>query len=540
MKFWEPQVSLFQPVPIRDMGNGTYSLATPEDATVKETRFLCHFHDSQGRSDTSFSQFSFNYEYVLWRKNKLPMYKKEGPDVSTFELSQLLFSCPIPDSMKEAAANSKVYLDLVPIRTPPRRDKPLFTVDHVGPEEFGRMQDKNEIFDAEHEFGNQHILPAIRDSGRLANLPLCPSPKKQVGKKPHHLVACTWTSASYRRRGDAVVIDDSAARLKEWIIFHRLVGVDHLYVYDNTQMVDSTHTESPLRKITADFGDFVTYIPWPHSVCSNNRPNHKNPGERSSQYAADAACRTQFGPLTEWMSFLDTDEYIAPMNRDSWTWLLREMEQEKVDVLKMRSSRGRPRVDYTEVMKDQSVCPNPNGRKSRLQEEPCVGPRRNETFLRVYNCDYIRHPRPERFSRAMKQIYRPARVLSHFVHYSTVTKDIARYYSENHDKPSLYQRSVSEIDYHDRFLDELTEGVLIHTKSVLPHETSTRTATCHNASKHTCIMGHECPESTVFDDATHQKNLFHDENGRFCNCWVEPYVENYWIPKLEKALADHP
>ena len=35
----------------------------------------------------------------------------------------------------------------------------------------------------------------------------------------------------------------------------------------------------------------VTRIEWPATICNNNRPAHDDPGERSSQYAAEAACR---------------------------------------------------------------------------------------------------------------------------------------------------------------------------------------------------------------------------------------------------------
>jgi hypothetical protein len=42
-----------------------------------------------------------------------------------------------------------------------------------------------------------------------------------------------------------------------------------------------------------------------------NRPAHKSPGERSSQYAAESSCRERHGELTEWLTFIDTDEYMV-------------------------------------------------------------------------------------------------------------------------------------------------------------------------------------------------------------------------------------
>lgn len=393
MRHWEPQVALFQSIPVsvdgREDGDGSrtlsYRLSTPDRAaTAFETRFLCHFHNERGVSATTFSRFFFNYEYVLWRKRKLPMYKPTGADVGKFEMSQLLFACPIPTIFRKAISQSAsaptVHLDLVPIRTPPRRDAPLLTAVHMGESLLTEQLNDFALFNATHHFGADHVLPPIVDSGRWANVPLC---RPSVAPKARHrLVACTWTSASYLRRGDATVIADSAARLKEWIVFHKLVGMDQIYVYDNTQLLDGK--PSPLRAICAQFS-FVTYVPWPAKVCSNNRPNFKNPGERSSQYAAEAACRVKYGDFTDWMAFIDTDEYLVPMRRnETWHGVLSDMERQQVDVLKLPSSRGRPRLAYMDVTDDPDICVKRKRRVSNLHEDACAVPRSSETFLRVY------------------------------------------------------------------------------------------------------------------------------------------------------------
>jgi hypothetical protein len=153
------------------------------------------------------------------------------------------------------------------------------------------------------------------------------------------------------------------------------------------------------------------------------------------------------------------------------------------------------------------------------------------------SCDYIKHPRLNRFRRAMKQIFKPSKILSHFVHYSIVSSNLAQYHRSYSDTDE-YDKvgSGGSWDSNERFLDELTEGVLVHAKSVLPHETMTRTASCQNASKHICSVGHVCPDSVEFDDENHQWNVFHDSNGKYCNCWVDSYVEHYWVPLLESEL----
>jgi hypothetical protein len=90
----------------------------------------------------------------------------------------------------------------------------------------------------------------------------------------------------------------------------------------------------------------------------------------------------------------------------------------------------------------------------------------------------------------------------------------------------------------DVFLDDLTEGILIHTKSVLPHETMTRTTACQLGSKQVCSVGFICPATTPFVDADHQKNVFRDASGGYCNCWVQEHVDRVLIPLLERSLRE--
>ena len=358
MAFWKPQIALFQPVPVvvvpREHGDDdstepTFRLADNfETATARETRFICRFHNaSNDAAYYTLSQFPFNYEFVSWRKhhNMLEEDSSKGSlNQSPYWVSQLLFACPIPQPFqsmvreKRHVVNDKaqLWVDVIPIRTPPRySSQALLSHDHIG----GELLKKHaqSIFDLAAEYGNNHTLPSSSDSGRWANLPIChgPAPVQKsdakgplhvpdnlpkvkeshhladkpesshenhgasttsVETKPYRLVACTWTSASYQRRGNAVTVRDSHARLREWILFHQLVGFEHLYMYDNSptnyEDGDNTNHDDSLEEVAREFSpDNVTYVKWPCTVCSNNRPMHKNPGDRSSQYAAEASCR---------------------------------------------------------------------------------------------------------------------------------------------------------------------------------------------------------------------------------------------------------
>lgn len=388
MKYWEPQVSLFQPIPIVEIQDRVHNVSTTsyrlasshEEATYNATRFQCRFHHGSTISAvTTLSMYPFDYEYVNWRKKKTAMFERTGKDSALFWLSQLLFSCPVPIEFRQLlllrnrhnTEEPAFYVDLIPIRTL-ARTKHLLREDQLGKRLF--VAAKSSRLDLNESYGTNHVLPPMDDAGRWQNIPICQRGEVQTqsrsiraargGKKTvrplppqekkHRLVACTWTSASYTRRGDAVTITDSAKRLREWIEFHLLVGVDHVVVYDNTNITSSD--SSVLRLVTESFDkEQVTYHSWPCKICNNNRPNHKNPGERSSQYAAESSCRLRYSEMTEWMASLDTDEYFVPMRADkngafTWHTILDEMDAKNISIMKFRSSRGKPRIELMEYV----------------------------------------------------------------------------------------------------------------------------------------------------------------------------------------------
>jgi len=90
-------------------------------------------------------------------------------------------------------------------------------------------------------------------------------------------------------------------------------GFDHMFIFDNTganatifrlknevdpdfgndtTKEDNFRIRDDLSSVTDLFpASKVTRVEWPATICNNNRPAHDDPGERSSQYAAEAACR---------------------------------------------------------------------------------------------------------------------------------------------------------------------------------------------------------------------------------------------------------
>lgn len=90
--------------------------------------------------------------------------------------------------------------------------------------------------------------------------------------------------------------------LKEWIEYHQLIGVDHMYLYNNF----STDNFQIIIQQYIDDG-FVTLIDWPYEL---------------SQISAYQHCYDKFRNETYWLMYIDLDEFICPLyETDVKHWL---------------------------------------------------------------------------------------------------------------------------------------------------------------------------------------------------------------------------
>lgn len=516
----------------------------------KYTRFLCRFHTMDFGTgqpvllNETLSTYPFNYELAAYRKGHNNLHTPKGKDSKFFWTSNLHFTCPVPKPLQNLVATGAtilsdgtptLWLDIVPIRTPPRYEEMHLDTDVIGPyNEWAGVRP----FNATQQWGKAHVLPAVEASGRWANLPICPPPtatenpsesnnhddnlekaKKPAdsdenvsSEKPHYLSACLWASAEFKTRGQRKgAISDTVQRLYEWLTFHFMVGFDHVYVYDNSGAHTNATNLEPILKL---FGDKVTRIEWPAMVCNNNIPAHDSTGERSSQYAAENSCRTRYGPFSEWIAAFDTDEYFAPMgDYTDLKHVLRDAASHGANILSFRSSRGRLRREASEHVEE-----------GRVQLE-------NTTFLEAYNCDSAGSPKPNWADRARKQIYRPDYVLYHYVHYSTVTVGHTITYAQGQKAHRYAERAPSE-----RVVDEMKEAVMVHTKTITQEQTNFYLKRCRNdypKKWQGCWVAYPWPH-----DKTEKQN--EDPDGMEYNCFINRRVEDYWVPKLRKALESAP
>lgn len=372
-----PQIALFQHVAVKRIrdddedannnnhGETRYQLTDHDQADEDgmSTRFICRFSNGE----ETLSVFNFSYEWASYRKKMRQMFHQDGRDNKQIHTSQLLFQCPVPDSLVETIRTgasvvddyATLFVDIIPIRTPPR---------YGPPNEFLPPYYKEfttGTFDVSTEYGDSHILPKVEDSGRWENIPICKPTLMTYGKqndeskalalassevkepvKQHRLVSCLWASTGYATRGNRFAINDGQRRLLEWITYNKLIGVEHFYLYDNSGAFTQ---ESSLQPIADLFPNDVTLIKWPAKVCNNNKNNVDSVGERSSQYAAEASCRLRFGPHTDWIAQFDIDEYLVPMgNLTTIHTLLDKLDEEGKKIISFGSWRAWPRRRFIE------------------------------------------------------------------------------------------------------------------------------------------------------------------------------------------------
>lgn len=106
------------------------------------------------------------------------------------------------------------------------------------------------------------------------------------------------------------IFNNEADYLKEWIEFHRLVGVEHFYLYNNNSIDHYQEVLTPYIK-----QGVVDLFEWPSPL-----------GDNWSHYQRKAYdhCVKHHKNDTLWMAFIDTDEYMTPLKHSTVTEFLED------------------------------------------------------------------------------------------------------------------------------------------------------------------------------------------------------------------------
>jgi Glycosyltransferase family 92 len=111
----------------------------------------------------------------------------------------------------------------------------------------------------------------------------------------------TMRSRNSERTGETVclaaILKDEDPFVEEWIAHHRLLGVDHFYLYDNDP-------RQPLSDLLASHRGYVTIRPW-----LVEHDDARYPG-RTKQIKAYQHCLDHDAAKYDWVTFIDGDEFI--------------------------------------------------------------------------------------------------------------------------------------------------------------------------------------------------------------------------------------
>jgi hypothetical protein len=137
---------------------------------------------------------------------------------------------------------------------------------------------------------------------------LRPKPVRKDFVKNFTIPPVAQPGANAHRLAITAIIKDEAETIREWIEFHRVVGVERFYLYDNGS---TDGTLELLRRYVAS--GVVELIAWPHFIVGAH-----------TQALAYAHALVTFGPMTRWMAFVDADEFLFGTREDNLVEILRE------------------------------------------------------------------------------------------------------------------------------------------------------------------------------------------------------------------------
>ncbi|WP_024470453.1 glycosyltransferase family 92 protein, partial [Treponema pedis] len=136
------------------------------------------------------------------------------------------------------------------------------------------------------------------------------------------------------------IFKNEALYLREWIEFHKIVGIKHFYLYNNNSEDNYIDVLDPYIK-----SGIVTLIQWPQNQAQMQAYHHSI---------------ENFSTESEWLTFIDIDEFIVPNSTDSVYDFLKPFQKNRPVVIaywKMFGTSGRIKRDlHSLVIEDFTIC----------------------------------------------------------------------------------------------------------------------------------------------------------------------------------------
>jgi hypothetical protein len=121
------------------------------------------------------------------------------------------------------------------------------------------------------------------------------------------------------------------------------------------------------------------------------------------------------------------------------------------------------------------------------------------------------------------------------VHYSTVTKGYLETYEEATKRGTTWDRRYGETRPSEITADEVSQVVMVHTKSIQKDLTAGYKTHCrldYPKKWQGCWVAYPWPDGVESKDKDAQ-----DEDGMQYNCYINKKVDDFWVPKLKDTMA---
>lgn len=180
--------------------------------------------------------------------------------------------------------------------------------------------------------------------------------------------------------------------LKEWIEYHRLIGVDHFYLYNNNS------SDCPIRVLKPYIDDgIVTLINWPdciHLSSSKKRDFIWSLAVQQPAYQHAAKCAALHE--TKWLTFLDVSEFLIPVGHHNLIHLLEKYKDAPGVILSRKYFDASPInvfPKYKLVIESLDITSRPEKNLHREVEKLIFKPKECKAFSWApFNC-YFKNAR---------------------------------------------------------------------------------------------------------------------------------------------------
>jgi hypothetical protein len=173
------------------------------------------------------------------------------------------------------------------------------------------------------------------------------------------------------------IFQNEGPYLKEWIEFHKIVGVKHFYLFNHLSEDNYKEVLEPYIK-----SGLVELIDWSY------HPSERY-GWNSIQCKAYNKALKLSKKQAKWVAFIDTDEFLFPVETDSLSEFLSGKDNAGIAVnWQMYGTSGIYKVDKTELMIEKLVLKAPSNYHENYHIKSIVRPKYVKSFRSPHHAIY--------------------------------------------------------------------------------------------------------------------------------------------------------